>query len=277
MYITMIIVAGLIGAIGQFIDKHLSDIGSSDKDYFYYMCVTMIPFSLVMTIIEYLTGHFRFQMNVYVMILLVCAMILRYLKQNTTVNCLKYLNTFEDSSYLALGIIIAFIIDVILGIEKMKVLSIISIILTIFGVFIISNSKIRLKNVNGIICLRVLTTLFLSYVTHYILIYLSNAVFILILNVLLTIIFSGDYTFKYHREHKKVFDWCFIQQIFGFSELYLVNFISERSVTLSSYERPASILFILVISMFLKDSRRRPTLKQTIGVLCVIIGILLIN
>lgn len=277
VFIYVIILAGLFGAIGQFIDKHITNIGTSKSDYFYYMCLTMIPFSLIMVIIEYFTGQLKFELSIVAIILLILAMILRYYKQHTIVGCLKYLNPYEDSAYLTLGIVIAFVIDVILGVEDFGLVSVLSILLTLIGVFVIANSKLKIKNLQKDLFIRICTSLAMSYVTHFMLMYWSNAIFLLILNLLLTIIFSKNYSFDHHRENKNSLKWCFIQQIFGFVALYLSNYLASNSVTLSSYVRPTSILFVLIISMFFKDSSKKPTFKQIIGILLVIIGILLIN
>ena len=196
LLIYIVILAGIFGAIGQYLDKHLVNIGISRKDYFYYMCLTMIPFSIIMVIIEYFTNQLRFELGIIPIILLLLAMFLRYKKQHTIVGCLKYLNPYEDSAYLTLSIIIAFIIDVILGIENLGIISILSILLTVIGVFVIAGSKI--KNLWKDLLIRISSSLLMSYVTHFILQYWSNALFILILNLLLTIAFSKEYNFIYH-------------------------------------------------------------------------------
>ena len=275
--IYIVILAGIFGAIGQYLDKYLVNIGISRKDYFYYMCLTMIPFSIVMVIIEHCTNQLKFEFGIIPIILLLLAMFLRYKKQHTIVGCLKYLNPYEDSAYLTLSIIIAFIIDVILGIENLGLIAILSILLTVIGVFVIADSKIKIKNLQKDLLIRIATSLLLSYVTHFILQYWSNAVFILILNLLLAIIFSKGYNFKYHIEHKNILKWTFIQQIFGFCSLYLSNYLSSNSVTLSSYVRPTSIIAVVIISMFLKEKDRKPTLKQLLGIILVVTGICLIK
>ena len=277
MLIYIVILAGIFGAIGQYLDKHLVNIGISRKDYFYYMCLSMIPFAIIMVIIEYYTKQLRFEFGIISILLLILAMILRYKKQHTIVGCLKYLNPYEESAYLTLSIIIAYIIDIVLGIENLGIISVLSILLTVIGVFVISNSKIKIKNLQKDLFVRIITSLLMSYVTHFILQYWSNAVFILILNVLLTIIFSKDYNLKYHKEHKKIIKWIFAQQIFGFCALYLSNYLSSNSVTLSSYVRPTSIIVVVMISMFFKDKDKRPTLKQILGIILVVTGICLIN
>ena len=37
IFIYVVILAGIFGAIGQYLDKHLANIGTSKKDYFYYI------------------------------------------------------------------------------------------------------------------------------------------------------------------------------------------------------------------------------------------------
>ncbi len=275
--IYIVILAGIFEAIGQYLDKHLVNIGISKKDYFYYMCLSMIPFAIIMVIIEYYTNQLRFEFGIIPILLLILAMFLRYKKQHTIVGCLKYLNPYEESAYLTLSIIIAYIIDIVLGIENLGIISVLSILLTVIGVFVISNSKIKIKNLQKDLFVRIITSLLMSYVTHFILQYWSNAVFILILNLLLTIIFSKDYNLKYHKEHKKIIKWIFAQQVFGFCALYLSNYLSSNSVTLSSYVRPTSIIVVVIISMFFKDKDKRPTLKQILGIILVVTGICLIN
>lgn len=48
IYIYIVLLAGICSAIGQYLDKHLVNIGITRKDYFYYMCLSMIPFSIIM-------------------------------------------------------------------------------------------------------------------------------------------------------------------------------------------------------------------------------------
>lgn len=277
LLIYVVILAGMFGAIGQYIDKHLVNKGISRRDYFYYMCLSMIPFSVIMVVVEYFTNQLKFELSIITIILLIIAMFLRYKKQHTIVGCLKYLNPYEDSAYLTLGIIIAFIIDVILGVEQFSVFSVLSILLTIIGVFVIANSKLKIKNLQKDLLIRIITSLLMSYVTYYLLQYWSNAVFILVLNLFLTIIFSKNFNLKYHKKQKGIIKWVFIQQSFGFCSTYLSNYLASNSVTLSSYVRPTSIIVVVIIAMFFKEKEKRPTLKQIIGILLVILGICLIN
>ena len=204
MIIFLIIFAALFGAIGQYVDKHLVNMGISRKDYFYYMCLSMIPFSILMIIIEIITKQFKFTLEIVPVILLLIAMLLRYNKQKTIVGCLTYLNPYEDSAYLSLGLLIAFIIDVILGIQTLKIISFISIFITIIGVFLISNSKLKIKNLRLDIFVRITTSLLMGYVTHYILIYWSNALFIFILNLFLLCYFAKTIILNITQKQKKL-------------------------------------------------------------------------
>ena len=276
MLLNIILLAGLFGAIGQYLDKHLVNIGISRKDYFYYMCLSMIPFSLIMVVIEHFTNQLKFSLNIVPIILLFLAMFFRYHKQHTIVGCLKHLNPHEDSAYLSLGIIVAFIIDIILGIEKLNYISVLSIMLTLVGVFLLANSKLKTKNLTKDLIIRILTVLAMNYIVHYVLKYWSNAVFLLFLNLLLTIIFSKGYTLKYNRENNKIIKWVFVQQTFGFAYLYLSNYLASQSVTSATYIRPMSIIIIVIISLFFKNKDRKPNLKQIIGIIMVIFGITLI-
>ena len=176
MFVVLIISAALFGAIGQYIDKHLVNMGISRKDYFYYMCLSMLPFAGIMIAIEVATNQFKFSFEIIPILLLFVAMFLRYNKQRTIVGCLTHLNPYEDSAYLTLGLLIAFIIDVLLGTETLRIISIISIVLTIVGVFFIANSKLKIKSLRLDILIRITTSLLMGYVTHYILNYWSNAV-----------------------------------------------------------------------------------------------------
>ena len=117
----------------------------------------------------------------------------------------------------------------------------------------------------------------MTYITHYILKYWSTAVYMFLLNLFLTIVFSKGYTFKYNKEHKKIIKWSFVQQTFGFCSLYLSNCLAASSATLNSYVRPMTVVSVVIISMFFKNKDKRPNLKQLIGILLVILGVMLIN
>ena len=275
MTIYIILIASLGSAIQTYLDKYLVNLGIKKKDYFYYICLLTIPFSLISLIIEIITNSFKFSFKIIPFILLIIGMFLRYKKQISIVGCLKYLKPYEDQAYLSLNLLIAFLIDIILGIEKFKLLSIISIFITITGVFLIANSKLKIKSLKKDLIIRIITTLLMNYLTHFILQYWSNSCFMLLLNLLLSLIFLKDYKLSSYKENRKLIKFVFLEQIFGFSYLYLNNYLSFISVTISSFIRPTSIIIVLLISL-IKDKKSRPSLKEILGIILVALGVFLI-
>ena len=273
----IVILAAFISTIATYIDKHLVNKGISRKDYFYYMCLSMIPFSIVMMIIEMCTGNFKFELGIIPIILLVLAMFIRYKKQHTVVGCLKHLNPYESVTYMSLGIILAFIVDSILGIKDFNLITLASIVLTLFGVFMLADVKLKIKTLQKDLIIRILCEVFMGYITHYILKYWSNASYILILNLLLTLMFSKDYTMEYNIKNKNIIKWVFIQQTFGFCATYLGNFLYSNSVVLSSFTRPVSIVLTILVAFCIKNTTRKPKLSDVLAVLLVALGIALLN
>lgn len=275
--ITIVVLNAFISTIAQYVDKHLVKKGITRKDYFYYMCLSMIPFAAIMIIIEAINGNAKFEFNIIPISLLIIAMFLRYNKQQAVQGSLEYLNPYEVSTYLSLGIILAFFVDCILGIKEFTIISFSSIVITLVGVFLLADVKLRIKQLQKDLLVRIIFEVALGYVAHYILKYWSNAVYILLLNLFLTAIFSKNYTLKYHKEHKNIIKWVFIQQTFGFFYIYLSNYLSTNSVTLYQYVRPVTIVFTLMLAFIIKDTDRKPKLKDLFAVCLVALGIYLIN
>lgn len=99
--ITFVILNAIISTIAKYVDKHLVNKGISRKDYFYYMCLSMIPFAAIMIVIEAINGSLKFEFNIIPIVLLIVAMFLRYNKQHAVQGSIKYLNPYEDSAYLS--------------------------------------------------------------------------------------------------------------------------------------------------------------------------------
>ena len=95
----------------------------------------MIPFSVIMIIIDSIRTGIKLEFSIIPIILLLIAMFLRYKKQHTIVGCLQHLNPYESVTYMSLGIILAFIIDTIIGAKQFSFITISSITLTLMGVF----------------------------------------------------------------------------------------------------------------------------------------------
>lgn len=275
--ILVVFITALISSIAVYIDKHLVNRGISRKDYFYYMCFSMIPFSIIMIIVEWANNGFKFEFNIIPIILLLIAMFLRYKKQHTIVGCLTHLNPYESSTYMSLGIILAFIIDSIIGVKQFNLVSIASIVLTLIGVFTIADVKLNIKSLQKDLLIRIICEVGLGYVAHYILKYWSNAIYILLLNLSLTVLFSKGYTWKYHKEHKNIIKWVFIQQSFGFFTVYLGNYLSSNSVTLYQFVKPITIILTIIMAYFMKTEEKKPKRKDIFAVFLVAIGIGLLN
>lgn len=277
MILGVVILAALMSTVGTYIDKHLVNKGISRNDYFYYMCLSMIPFSIIMIIIEIITNNFKFEFSIIPIILLILAMFVRYKKQHTIVGCLTHLNPYESVTYMSLGIILAFIIDSILGIKQFNIITLASIVLTLIGVFILADVKLKIKSLQKDLIIRIICDIAMGYITHYILKYWSNASFIFILNLVLTIIFSKGYTMEYHKKNRDIIKWVFIQQTFGFCSTYLGNYLSSNSVVLSSFTRPVSIVLTILVAFIIKSNEKKPKLSDVFAVFLVALGIALLN
>ncbi len=275
--ISIIIFTAFLSTIGGYIDKHLVNKGISRNDYFYYMCLSMIPFVIVMIIIEIVTNTFKFKLSIIPILLLILAMFVRYKKQHTLVGCLKHLNPYELSSYMSLGIVLAFVIDSLFGIKEFSIITFASIVLTLIGIFILSDVKLKIKSLQKDLIIKILCEVGMGYIAHYILKYWSNASYILILNLLLTLIFSKDYKFEYHKKNKDIIKWVFIQQTFGFLATYFGNYLYSKSVVLSSFTKPITIVLTILVAFFLKDKSKSIKLKDVFAVFIVALGIALLN
>lgn len=274
--IYILLLTSIMSGISTYIDKHLINIGITRKDYFYYMCLTMIPFSIVMIIITYFIGNIKFEFSIIPIILLICAMIMRYIKQLSVVGIIQKLDPFENLSYLSIGIIFAYIIDIIIKVRSFSIISLLAIIITLLGILMISDVKIKNKILQKDIFIKIIGELSLAYIAHFILKYWSNAIYILLLNLSLTLIFSKNYKLEYHKNNKRIIKWAFIQQIFGFAYIYFYNYLSSKSVTISSYVKPITLLLTLIFAFFFKEGRK-PKFKDLISILLIVIGICLIN
>lgn len=276
--ITILIINALISAVSQYIDKHLvSSKGITRKDYFYYMCMSMIPFAIIMIIVEVITGQAKFELNIIPILLLIVAMYFRYNKQHAVQGSLTYLNPYEISTYMSLGVILAYVIDIIFGIKDFTYLTVLSIVVTLIGVFVLADAKIKIKNLQKDLLVRIICEVGLGYVAHYILKYWSNGIYILLLNLLLTTLFSRGYNFKYHKEHKQIIKWVFFQQSLGFFTVYIGNHLATYSVTLYQYVRPITIVLTIFIAFAMKKIERRPKVKDLFAVTLVALGLYLLN
>ncbi len=101
--ILLIFLTATISCIATYVDKHLMNLGIRRKDYFYYMCFSMIPFSFVMVIIEIILGQFKFQIAIIPIATLIFTMIVRYFNKISVAGMGQKLEPFENLSYMSLG------------------------------------------------------------------------------------------------------------------------------------------------------------------------------
>ena len=273
----LLLLTGFISTIATYIDKHLINKGISRKDYFYYMCLSVIPFSLFTATINYFTTGLKFEINIVPIFLLLLAMIIRYFKQLAVVGIGKYLDPFENLAYLSTGIIFAYIIDVIIGIKDFTIINLLSIILTMIGAFLLADIKLKNKVLQKERIIKIIGELSLGYIAYYILKYWSNAIYILLLNLFLTLIFCKDYSISSYKKNNQIIKWVFIQQTFGYLYIYLYNYLSSFSVTTSSYVKPVTIIFAFIFAFFFKEQKRKPKIKDFLAISLIVSGIILIN
>ncbi len=269
----IIILAALITTIAMYIDKKIVNDGISRHDYFFYMCMTMVPFALIMCFIE----QIKFEFSIIPFILLGFAMVLRYLKQHTIVGCLTHLNPHEAASYMSLTVVIAFLIDFFTGLKEFTYIHFLAVILTVGGVFLLANVKLKIKSLQKDLIIRIICDVAMGYVTFFILKYWSNAIYILLLNFALTFIFVPTYKMETHKKNKSIIKWVFLQQFFGFFEVYLANFLASKAVTFSLFVKPVSLVFTMLMAFGLKMIKQKPNIKDVISIIMIAIGILLIN
>lgn len=276
-FLTLILLSATLSTIGTYIDKRIIEKGISKKDYFYYMCVTMIPFTLVSLFLELKTQTFKFELSWIFIILLIIAGIIRYIKQKSFVGCYRKLEPYELKTYMTITLIICFIIDLIIGVQIFNVWKLLSIVLIIFGVVLACEVKVSFKKVNKDLIIRIITDVAMGYITYMALKYCSNSIFILLLNLMLVIFFTPIYKpYKDNKMTKNIFGLVLLQQTFGFSYTYINNYLSSQSVTLSKFVLPISLVLV-VVSAFILKRDKKPNFRNIFGIIVVILGILLIN
>ena len=87
-------------------------------------------------------------------------------------------------------------------------------------------------------------------------------------------------TLKNYKKENNIslgmFGLILLQQSFGFTYTYINNYLSSNSVTLSTFVSPISLIFITVTA-FLLRKKKKPSIKNIIGIVLAGIGICLIK
>lgn len=188
---------------------------------------------------------------------------------------------------MCLGIILAYVIDCLIGTKVFSLFGVLSIFITLLGVFLIADVKLKIKNLQKGIIIRILCDVGLAYCTRYALLYCSNALFILLLNLLIVLIFSWNYKLSDHKKNLSVIKLVIIQQFLGFIVLFLGNMVTQQSVTAYSFIRPIELALCILISLLVKnkfllygksiesDNSRSPKIKDGFAIAFIIAGIFL--
>lgn len=271
--ILYIFIAALFRTIDTFIDKILTQKGISRFDYFFYMCVTMLPFATIAMLFE----PFKVKIEICPFLLLGFAAFLRYYQQHAVVGMVRKLEPYQYQTYLTMGIVFTYMIDCYLGTRTLSWQSLSSIVLVLGGVLLISNFRLEFNSLNKDILVRIICGILQGYVTFYILKYWSNAFYIFTLNFILTVPFIKRYQSEEHKNCAEILKWVFLQQTFGFFAVYLTNRLMAKSVTLGIYVVPVAIVMAFLFSFLKNYSRKRFVLKDGLAIAMVTSGVLLLR
>ena len=256
-------------AVQSYAEKRTVSSGVSRRDFFFYSCLCLIPFAAVMMIIT----PFYFEFSYVFVLILIVSVVLRYGKMTAIVSTVEHLAPYESEAYMCLGVIIAYIIDCVIGIKTFSYWGILSVILALFGVFLIADIKLRIKRFKMNLIIRILCDVGLGYCARYALLYCSNSMYILLLNLVIVLIFGWKYKFDYHKEKLPIIKLVVFQQFLGFICLFLSNLVSRQSVTAYAFIRPISLAMCVIIAFFYKSESRTPKLKDIAAIMAIILSV----
>jgi len=227
---------------------------------------------------------FYFNFGYNLVLILLASLLLRYGRMTSIVSTLEHLVPYESEAYMCLGIVLAYVVDCMLGIKSFSHWGVLSVIITLLGVFLVADVKLQIKKLRVNLIIRLFCDVGLGYCARYALLYCSNAMYILMLNSMIVLIFCWRYKFNYHKEHWGILKLVIVQQFLGFICLYLGNIVAQQSVTYYAFIRPISLAVCVVTAYFYKDKAvlggkygepRQPKLKDIIAIAFIISGIYL--
>ena len=132
--IILSLVSNYLNYDSTYINKKIVERGISRENFFYYMCLTMVFFSLGSLGLEAQNNTLKFELSLPLVILLILAMILRYLIQTSFVGyCIK-LEPYEFETYMSFSLVICFIMYAVVDVDqKQRVKT--RIVQTFLGIF----------------------------------------------------------------------------------------------------------------------------------------------
>jgi len=265
-------------AVQSYAEKKTVSSGVSRRDFFFYSCLCLIPFAAIMLFIT----PFYFDFDYIFVFILLASLLLRYGKMTAIVSTVEHLVPYESEAYMCLGVILAYVADCILGIKIFFLWGVLSVIITLFGVFLIADVKLQINKLRINLAIRLICDVGLGYYARYALLYCSNAMYIFVLNLMIVLIFCWRYKFDYHKKNSSIIKLVVIQQFLGFICLFLGNMVAQQSVTAYAFIRPISLALCVVIAFFYKNNTvlggksgepRQPKSKDIIAIAFIISGI----
>ena len=267
--------ASVFYAVQSYAEKRTVTLGVSRRDFFFYSCLCLIPFAAAMLFFT----PFYFNFNYILVLVLLLSVLLRYGKMTSIVSTVGYLVPYESEAYMCLGVIIAYVMDCVIGIKSFTYWGVLSTFLTLLGVFFIADVKLQVKKLRINLIVRLFCDVGLGYCARYALMYCSNAVYILLLNVIIVLVFGWKYKLSDHQERVPVLKLVLIQQFLGFICLFLGNIVAQQSVTAYAFIRPISLAMCVIIAFFYKNEAvlghapRRPRMRDVVAIGLIISGI----
>ena len=100
-------------AVQSYAEKKTVSTGVSRQDFFFYSCLCLIPFAALMALFT----SFYFEFHYMLVLILAASLVLRYGKMTAIVPTTEQLVPYETEAYMSLGVILAYIIDCIIGVK----------------------------------------------------------------------------------------------------------------------------------------------------------------
>ena len=276
----LVALSSLVLAVQSYVEKRAVSSGVSRHDFFFYACSCLVPFAAIMIFLT----PFYFNFSYILVIILLVSIVLRYGKMTSIVSTVEHLVPYESEAYMCFSVVLAYIIDCILGIKDFSYWGVLSVFITLFGVFLIADVKLQIKKLRINLLIRIICDVGLGYCARYALIYCSNAMYIFLTNLLIILIFCWRYKFEYHKNNWNKIKLVIVSQFLGFLYLYIGNIVAQQSVTAYAFVRPFSLALCVVIAFFYKDQAvsgslsgepRQPKVKDVIAIVFIIAGICL--
>lgn len=266
-------------AISSYAEKRTVRTGVSRRDFFFYSCLSLIPFAAIMLIFTQIFSnifpvYFKpvyFIPSFWIIPILAGSVLLRYGKLTAIVSTVEKLVPYESEAYMCLGIILAYITDSVTGIKSFTYWGVLSILLAVAGVFLIADVKLQIKKLRINLIIRLVCDVGLGYITRFALMFFSNSLYILILNAIIVLICFHRYKLSSYKENFPVIKLVLIQQFWGFICLFLGNIAAQQSVTAYAFIRPITLAFCVLTAFITKKEERTPKIKD-LGAVALIIG-----